>query len=233
LVVIAPNQMINAETVAARGAALLCGALTSDTDDKVAATLSASLDRLREDPDFYRRMHEAALALTDGRGIQRLAAAIVPAMRLKDGAPVTLRLAEPADARLLYDWQQAPETRRYALNQNPFSYEDHCRWLTAKLENGRDLLLIGDAGAKPCGFIRLDWFGADKDRTQYLVSIAAAPVQHGRGVGTALLQAARALAPGAHFYAKVLPENEASLALFRGSGYALGPDGYYHSGGEA
>ena len=48
----------------------------------------------------------------------------------------------------------------------------------------------------------------------------------------ALLNAARALAPGAHFYAKVLAENAASLALFRGCGYALGPDGYYHSGGE-
>jgi UDP-2,4-diacetamido-2,4,6-trideoxy-beta-L-altropyranose hydrolase len=233
LVVIAPNQKLNAETVAARGAALLCGALTTDTEDKVVAGLRGNLDRLRKDPDLHRRMHEAALALSDGRGALRLAAAIVPAARLKDGTPVTLRLAEMADARLLYDWQQAPETRRYALNQKPFSLENHCRWLTAKLEEGRDLLLIGDARDKPCGSIRLDWFGADRDRTQYLVSIAAAPGQHGRGVGTALLRAARALAPGAHFYAKVLPENEASLALFRGCGYALGPDGYFHSGGEA
>ena len=141
---------------------------------------------------------------------------------------VALRLAEMTDAQLLYDWQQAPETRRHAVNRKPFTFDDHCRWLAAKLENGRDLLLIGEA-RMPCGFIRLDWFGADRDRTQYLVSIAAAPGQHGRGIGTALLKAARALAPGAHFYARVLPENEASLALFRGSGYALGPDGYFHS----
>jgi RimJ/RimL family protein N-acetyltransferase len=232
LVVIAPNQEINAKTVAARGAALLCGSLTSDTEDQVVAALRASLDRVRKDPSLYQRMREAALGLSDGRGVQRLAAAIVPPTRLKDGTPVHLRLAEQKDARLLYDWQQAPETRRYALDRKPFSFEDHCRWLTAKLENGRDLLLIGEAADKPCGFIRLDWFGADKDRTQYLVSIAAAPGQHGRGVGTALLQAARALAPGAHFYARILPENEASLALFRASGYALGPDGYHHSGAE-
>jgi glutamate-1-semialdehyde 2,1-aminomutase/spore coat polysaccharide biosynthesis protein SpsF len=233
LVVIAPNQAINAETVAARGAALVCGSLDTDTEDKVVAALRAGLDCLRNDPALYRRMHEAALSLSDGRGALRLAAAIVPSTRLKDGTPVTLRLAETEDARLLYDWQQAPETRRYALDRKPFSFDDHCRWLTAKLENGRDLLLVGEAGGKPCGFIRLDWFGADKDRAQYLVSIAAAPGQHGRGVGTALLKAARALAPGAHFYAKVLPENEASLALFRSCGYALGPDGYFHSGAEA
>jgi spore coat polysaccharide biosynthesis predicted glycosyltransferase SpsG/RimJ/RimL family protein N-acetyltransferase len=229
LVVIAPNQAINAETVAGRGAALLCGSLTTDTEDKVVAALRTNLERMRNDPALYRHMHEAALALSDGRGALRLAAAIVPAARLKDGTPVALRLAETADARLLYDWQQAPETRRYALDRQPFSFEDHCRWLNAKLGNGRDLLLIGGTANGPCGFIRLDWFGADKDRTQYLVSIAAAPGQHGRGVGSALLKAARALAPGAHFYAKVLPENEASLALFRACGYAEESDGYHHS----
>jgi glutamate-1-semialdehyde 2,1-aminomutase/spore coat polysaccharide biosynthesis protein SpsF len=233
LVVIAPTQTINAETVAARGAALVCGALTTDTEDKAVAGLRAGLERLRNDPALYQRLHEASLALCDGRGALRLAAAIVPSTRLRDGTPVTLRLAEIEDARLLYDWQQAPETRRYALNQKPFTFEDHCRWLTAKLGNARDLLLVGEAGGKPCGFIRLDWFGADKDRTQYLVSIAAAPGQHGRGVGTALLNAARALAPGAHFYAKVMAENKASLALFRACGYALGPDGYHHFGAEA
>lgn len=229
LVGIAPNQKINAETVAARGAALVCGFLTTDTEDKVAAALRANLERLRQDPALYRRMHEAALTLCDGRGALRLAAAIVPAEPLKDGSDMSLRLAEMADAQLLYDWQQAPETRRFAIDRKPFSFDDHCRWLTAKLENGRDLLLIGTVGDEPCGFVRLDWFGADRDRTQYLVSIAAAPGQHGRGIGTALLKAARALAPGAHFYAKVLAENEASLALFRACGYALGPDGYHHS----
>ncbi|GAB2176703.1 UDP-2,4-diacetamido-2,4,6-trideoxy-beta-L-altropyranose hydrolase [Dongia sp. agr-C8] len=230
LVGIAPNQKINAETVAARGAALICGFLPADAEDKVAAELRAQLDRLRHDPDLYRRLHEAALALCDGRGALRLAAAVVPAARLRDGTPLNLRLAEMADAQMLYDWQQAPETRRFALNRMPFSFEDHGRWLKAKLENGRDLLLIGEAGNKPAGFVRLDWFGADKDRSQYVVSIAAAPGQQGRGIGSALLKAARSLAPGAHFYAKVLAENAASLALFRGCGYALGPDGYFHLG---
>jgi glutamate-1-semialdehyde 2,1-aminomutase/spore coat polysaccharide biosynthesis protein SpsF len=230
LVGIAPNQKINAEMVAARGAALVCGFLPDDPADQVAIELRAQLKRLQEEPGLYQRLHEAALGLCDGRGALRLAAAVVPAARLKDGTPLRLRLAEMADARLLYDWQQAPETRRFALNQAPFSFEDHCRWLKAKLENGRDLLLLGEAGSRALGFVRLDWFGADKDRAQYLVSIAAAPGQQGRGIGSALLQAARRLAPGAHFYAKVLPENAASLALFRGCGYALGPDGYFHLG---
>jgi UDP-2,4-diacetamido-2,4,6-trideoxy-beta-L-altropyranose hydrolase len=232
LIGIAANQQINADAVAASGAALSCGFITTETEDKVVAALRANLDRVRRDPALYQRMHQAALALSDGRGVWRLAAAIVPGMALKDGTSLTLRLAEFEDARQLYDWQQSPETRRFALNQQPFSFDEHQRWLNAKLENGRDLFLIGEVQGKPCGFIRLDWFGADKDRTQYLISIAAAPGRHGLGIGTALLKAAGALAPGAHFYAKVLPENEASLALFRGCGYALGTDGYFHLGGE-
>jgi len=233
LVVIAPNQLINAETVAAKGAALVCGALTTDTEDKVVAGLRAGLDRLRSDPALYQHLHEAALALCDGGGVLRLGAAILPPVDLKDGTRLSLRLAEMDDARRLYDWQQAPETRRYALNRAPFSYDQHVAWLSAKLGNGRDLFLLGLAEGQPCGFVRLDWFGADRDRSQYLISIATAPGQHGRGIGTAMLNMARGLAPGAHFCAKVLPENEASLALFRSCGYALRADGYFHLGEEA
>ncbi len=120
LVGIAPNQKRNAETVAARGAALVCGFLPTDTEDRVVAGLRENLERLRNDPALYQRMQEAALALSDGRGAWRLAAAVVPAVRLKDGTPLRLRLAEMDDARLLYDWQKAPETRRYALNQKSF-----------------------------------------------------------------------------------------------------------------
>ncbi len=151
LVGIAPNQKFNAETVAARGAALLCGFLPADAEDKVIVRLRENLERLRNDPALYQQMQEAALALSDGRGALRLAAAVVPAVRLKDGTPLGLRLAEMDDARLLYDWQQVPGTRRYALNRKPFSFDDHCRWLTAKLENGRDLLLIGGSGGQALG----------------------------------------------------------------------------------
>ena len=233
MVGIAENQRINAAAMARRGAALVCGFLATDGEASVIAAIRDNLGRLRGDPALYRRMHAAALALCDGRGVQRLAAAVVPPVPLKDGAVLAVRLAEREDAVMLYDWQQAPETRRYALDRKPFSFEQHVAWLSARLDNGRDLFLIGESGGVACGFVRLDWFGADKDRAQYLVSIATAPGQYGRGIGSALLKAARHLAPGAHFYAKVLPENEASLALFRGCGYALGPDGYFHAGGEA
>jgi RimJ/RimL family protein N-acetyltransferase len=174
-------------------------------------------------------MHLAALGLCDGRGILRLAALLTGGSPLTDGAELRVRLAEPGDARMLYDWQQAPETRKFALDRTPFTFAQHEQWLERKLGSERDFLLIGEAGGEACGFVRLDWFGADRDRQQYLISIAAAPGQYRRGVGRALLDSARRLAPGAHLYAKVVEANQASLALFRKCGYQLREDGYYHS----
>jgi glutamate-1-semialdehyde 2,1-aminomutase/spore coat polysaccharide biosynthesis protein SpsF len=229
LVGIAENQRANAESTEDAGASLLCGFLTTDDRAAVAARLQAALARIRGDAALYDRMRAAALALCDGRGVQRVAAAMLPGETLRDGATLTLRLAEAEDAAMLYAWQQAPETRRYALDQRPFSFAEHVAWLERKLSAPGDWLLIGLADGMPCGFLRLDAFGEDRGVAQALVSIAAAPGHYRRGIGAGLLRLARRLMPGAHFYAKVLPENTPSRALFRSCGYAEAGDGYFHA----
>ncbi len=229
LVGIAENQRANARTAKEAGAGLLSGFLTSDARETVAACLRRDIERVLTEPQLFRRMLAAAAALCDGRGAMRLAAAFTPASLLADGAPVTLRLAEISDAEMLYDWQQAPETRRYAMNQAPFTYPQHRKWLEDKVASDRDWLMLGESHGTPCGFLRLDWFGEDRGMTQYLVSIAASPGQYRRGIGRALLGNARQLMPDAHFYAKILAENTASHGLFLACGYRPGDDGYYHA----
>jgi UDP-2,4-diacetamido-2,4,6-trideoxy-beta-L-altropyranose hydrolase len=229
LVGIAENQRANAKSVVESGVGLLSGFLTTDSRDHVAARLRTDIDRVLTNPDLFHAMQAAAAALCDGRGVMRLAAALTVAPRLNDGTPLSLRLAESTDAEMLYRWQQAPQTRRFAEDKTPFTFEQHLRWLSTKLASDRDWLLLGEAGGIVCGFLRLDWYGEDRGQPQYLVSIAAAPDWYRRGVGRALLGAARRLMPSGHFYAKVLIENAASHSLFRACGYHAGDDGYYHA----
>ena len=56
--------------------------------------------------------------------------------------------------------------------------------------------------------------------------VATAVAHYRRGIGRALLRAARQLAPRARLLAQVLPENAASLRLFESLGYRPGDDGY-------
>ncbi|MDY0873065.1 UDP-2,4-diacetamido-2,4,6-trideoxy-beta-L-altropyranose hydrolase [Dongia rigui] len=229
LIGIADNQRANAAIVKERGAGLIAGFLTDTARPIVAEELGRQIDRLMAEPALLSGLGEAAATLCDGRGVQRVIAALVQRQELKNGLSLELRLAEATDEQSLLDWQSAPETRRYALTPKIPTPAEHHDWLQKKLASDRDWFLIGEVAGAPVGFVRLDWMGEDKGRPQYLISIATAPGHYGKGIGSALLKAARNLAPGGHFYAKVLAENVASMALFTSADYVLAADGYFHS----
>lgn len=229
LIGIAENQRANAAIVTAAGAGLLAGFLTDEDRIAVAGNLAGQFADLIGDVDARQRMGAAAATLCDGRGTQRVVTALLPALVLPDGRALRLRLAEPGDEAMLLDWQAAPETRRFALNPRVPAPAEHHAWYGNKLASAQDWLLFGEIDGAAAGYVRLDWMGEDKGRPQYLISIAAAPGRQRQGIGAALLAGARALAPAAHFYATVLAENTASVALFGKAGYSLAADGYYHS----
>ncbi|WP_374371810.1 UDP-2,4-diacetamido-2,4,6-trideoxy-beta-L-altropyranose hydrolase [Dongia sp.] len=229
LVGIAENQRANAAIVSEAGAGLVSGFLTTQSRDDVQRNLAHDLNLLLAQPDRCRQMALAAGALCDGRGCQRTVTALLPAQKLKDGRALSLRLAEISDEGMLLVWQSAPETRRFALNPKVPDATEHHAWYAAKLASDQDWLLFGAVAENAAGYVRLDWMGEDKGRPQYLISIATAPGWYQLGVGAALLKGARSLAPGAHFYARVLAENTASVALFTQAGYSLAADGYFHS----
>lgn len=228
LIGIAENQRANAAIVAETGAGSVAGFLTTEDSAAVGDALATQLRALVSDAAQRQQMAIAARALCDGRGTQRIVVALLAPQPTKAGA-LRLRLAEASDEKMLLDWQAAPETRRFALNPTVPTATEHHAWFQGKLSAPQDWLLFGEVDGVPAGYVRLDWMGEDKGRPQYLISIAAAPGWHGQGIGSALLAGARALAPGAHLHATVLPANTASVALFAKAGYSLAADGYHHS----
>jgi RimJ/RimL family protein N-acetyltransferase len=191
--------------------------------------LAQKLRDLRKDPARCHRMALAATSLCDGRGTQRVVVALLQPLSLPNCQMLHLRIVEATDEALLMDWQRAPETRRYALNPAVPSLEEHHHWLYERLSSVADWFLIAEVDGYPSAFVRLDWMGEDNGRPEYLISIATARTHHRQGIATSLLRAVRQLAPGAHFYARILPDNLASLALFIRAEYSLAADGYFHS----
>ncbi|WP_374385326.1 UDP-2,4-diacetamido-2,4,6-trideoxy-beta-L-altropyranose hydrolase [Dongia sp.] len=229
LVGIAENQRFNAQVIEQAGAGLLAGFLTTEARADVAKKLAAHLTNLHASPDLQRRMAQAAFDICDGRGTQRITVALLSAPTLRDGRKLDLRVVEARDEQMLMEMQRVPETRRYALNPAIPTAEEHHRWLMERLSAIADWFLIAEVDGQPAAFVRLDWIGEDNGRPEFLISIATERSYHRRGVGAALLKAVRQLAPGAHFYAKILPDNLASLALFIRADYQLAADGYFHS----
>ena len=228
LIGIAENQRANADFVLRSDAGLLAGFLTDTAAETVARRLEEQLRELVSAPQRLRVLARNAAALCDGRGGQRIVAALIEPPGLASGR-LSLRVVDARDEDMLLDWQREPETRRFALNPAIPSSEEHHLWLQERLLASTDWFLIAEVDGEPRAFVRLDWIGEDAGRPDYVISIATTRRHHRQGIGINLLRAIRQVSPGAHFFAKVLPDNTASLALFIRAGYRLAADGFFHS----
>lgn len=215
LIQVADNQRDAIASLVAAGAGLSLGV----ADGLTAAAVTNAIDTLARDNEARRRMSHAAAGLVDGLGAVRIALQLPP-----PGAPIALRAATLADARLLLDWQSEPATRRYARNPAIPSLAEHIAWLNRTLDDPSRILCIVLAHDEPVGMLRFD---RSEDETGFEVSIVISGRHVGRGLARSALALARRMLPFTELRATVLPGNERSHALFRAAGYRLGQDGLY------
>jgi UDP-2,4-diacetamido-2,4,6-trideoxy-beta-L-altropyranose hydrolase len=213
LVPLADNQRFVAAAFADAGAADIVPAHL--LDDPVA--LGERILALANDAPRRADMSRRTAALTDGRGRQRLLAAIAGDARTSAGRTVRLRLAEADDEAWLLALQTQEPTRRFALNPAIPSAQEHAAWFARVREDGNRLLAIVEVDGAPGGMVRLDR-SAD-ELASFEISIAIDSGRHGEGIGAAALSLVRRLAPAADLIATVKPENQPSLALFAAAGY--------------
>ncbi len=138
---------------------------------------------------------------------------------LSGGRVVRLRPATMADADLILVWQADQRTRRFAFNPTVPSRDEHLRWMRGCLADADCHVWLITLDGGPAGVVRLQRQAVEQVGDGYEVSIFVAPGLYGRGLGTAGLALARRLKPDAVLIARVLPENEASRALFLRAGY--------------
>ncbi len=169
---IADNQIPGSRELARRGAGIYLG--NADHVDR--EQLRSALKTVQNNPELLQHISACAYAQVDGRGAHRVARTML--------APhVELRLAGSADKNDVYQWRNAEETRRGALDQAPIAFPDHERWFASTLTNPNRPLLIGESAGQPIGVLRYDIDGTCSTVSVYLV-----PAKMGQGLGPALLR---------------------------------------------
>ena len=162
-------------------------------------------------------MRTINLNLCDGKGVER----IIKQINKLFNYTLNLRFATVKDVEQVYNWQCEPETRRYALNKDVPTLEEHTAWMTRKLASENDYFYIielaasRDKKATSVGVVRLD----KSDKETYTISIFIAPEQFGKGIAKYALKQIDILHPKAFIDAVVLKENTASQTLFSRAGY--------------
>ena len=138
-----------------------------------------------------------------------------------EGAPhrLTLRLAKEEDCRLLWQWRNEENTRKWSFNTEYIPYEEHQKWFLSKLHSVDSLILIVSDGKKDIGQVRFD---VNQDSSAEVnINISAAERRKGYGAEALKLacrQAMRKLNIN-KIVAHIKNDNEASIKAFTGAGF--------------
>lgn len=179
--------------------------------------ISVCLDKkIVEILENYEKFKNNNLKICDGLGTKRVTW-IIERNHFTSAPLISLHLATEDDIDLVFHWQQHHNTRRYALNKNIPSYDEHVKWMRNKIFSLSDkFYIIEDIKThKKTGVVRLD-FQQDVD---YLISIFIAPDYYRHGIAHEALLFVSYLHPEWNIHAVVLKENKASQKLFQKAHY--------------
>lgn len=141
---------------------------------------------------------------------------------------LTLRSATVADARMLLDWRNDPETRANSINTNKVEWTSHVGWLEKTLINPNRRLFVVMDGERSVGTVRLD---DDSSRQETELSWTIAPAERGRGHAKAMIGLAlKGVKSGQQALAKIKPANIASIKVARANGFELVSPGLDQNG---
>jgi UDP-2,4-diacetamido-2,4,6-trideoxy-beta-L-altropyranose hydrolase len=152
LLVLADNQQGVADKLCEQGIMVNLGRASNVAKSAIVAQLKS----LADSPIRRREMSESGRALVDGRGAERVVAA------LKRGS-LSIRLAAHEDCKLLWEWANDSAARASAFSSETISWDEHVAWFRKKLGDRNCRIFVAlDASGASAGQIRIDRTGAGK-----------------------------------------------------------------------
>ena len=182
--------------------------------------IAAGLRDLLEDAQARREIGRRAGVMVDGRGARRISNYLSVAHKIGMPSAPRLRPATIDDAKILFRWRNDDLTRLQSVNRSEISWDEHRAWVAAKLADESCSLLIAEMG-EPLGTVRLERT-CENGLAGTILSWTVSPLMRGRGVGTAIVRAAK---PAGLVWAYIKSGNAASRSIALKTGFELVCDG--------
>ena len=210
VLIAADNQERNVRALERQGAAINLGWTHELKPDRLARELA----RVTEDAALRQSLSGAGREMVDGYGPARVGAL------LRDER-VWLRPVARGDTRQLWEWANDPLVRAVSFRSDPIPWEDHVRWLDAKLADPRGSLYLAlTPEDRPVGLVRFDRGESHAD-----ISIVLGQEHRGRGLGVELIRrgAQRQFQEQGvqQIDAYIKPDNAASVSAFTKAGFQM------------
>ena len=130
---------------------------------------------------------------------------------------VVVRPADSGDIGDIFAWRNDPDTRRMFKSTAEVEWETHRAWFEVAISDPDRRLLIGEHEGQKIGIVRFDRVA----NSFWQISINLAPSARGRGLGTAMLEAAIAsiVMRSGTLKAEVRCDNTVSRRMFERCGF--------------
>lgn len=209
--ILADNQRYIAEQIGGLGVGQSLGRAGAITTKSLAKAITLLL----KDFNLRVKISKNARQVVDGQGAQRVVASIQESRALG----LRLRPVRQKDCRLLWEWANDPVVRAASFSSEFIPWEDHKRWVRAKLSDPTCYyyILLSEEGT-PVGQVRFDALGDEAEN-----SMSIAPNFRGRGYSAnGIRVASKHLfqeTAVTRIYAHIKPNNNASIQAFTEAGY--------------
>lgn len=210
MLVLADNQRTIAEQLQQVGAAV-----AFDVGEIGSAKWLACLPDFRQ-PENLQKMSANAAALCDGLGAARVVNHI---MELSQNQVIsTIRAAQLDDCRVVFEWRNHADIRRFMFNTDELIWENHAAWFAKQLSNPDFNMLIYLVNNQPQGYAS---FKRLPEKAWEWGFYTAPDCERGHGAKMARLALAWAFAElgAARIVGQVLSYNAASLRLHEKLGF--------------
>ena len=207
IIPLADNQLTVAENLVSVNATILV------KKENISSELVSAYKALVENWSAFR---QANLKLCDGLGVRRVVSKINSLLSDQDNK-LSIRRACEDDIKQVFIWQCHENTRKFALNTNPPSWEEHQKWMKQKLKSVKDFfyMITFSDNDESVAVIRLDRIKA----AEYIVSIFVSPEHYGQGIGRKGLSFINDIHKDVTLHATVLETNVVSQKLFMAANY--------------
>jgi RimJ/RimL family protein N-acetyltransferase len=131
---------------------------------------------------------------------------------------ISLRYVVLGDEKLLFEWANDTEVRKWSNDKNPIKLNNHKVWLRQKLSDANVLMWIIEYNRRPAGMVRLEK-ESDNIELHYLIE----PKSRGKGLASKMVELALNEASTywkiIRVFAHTLPGNVASIKSLKKAGF--------------
>gem|GEM_PF-1632356 len=127
---------------------------------------------------------------------------------------ISLNDVKLTDMEICFNWANDPVVRKFSLNSNPISWQEHVAWFTGQLKNKNNYFFIFYRYATPISIVRFNYKGNNEFEMSYLMDAKF----RGKGYAQPILKLAMEkftalYQPNARLWGTIVPSNLASIKV--------------------